>query len=59
MNDRMARHVVNILIESPFYLGLTLEERRRLITEFVAHYTLVPDDDSGRESTQAPDANAE
>ena len=59
MNNRVARHVVNILMESPFYLGLTLKERHRLITDFVTMYSLVPDNRPERESEQEPVPNAE
>ena len=55
----MARHVVNILLESPFYLGLTVEERHRLITDLVTMYPPAADDKPEQESTQEPDANAE
>ena len=54
MNDRAARHVVNILMESPFYLGLTLEERRQLIIDLVTTYSLSPDNGPERESMQEP-----
>ncbi len=59
MNDRTARHVVNILMESPFYLDLTLEERRRLIADLVTMYPLVSDNTPEGESTPKPDASAE
>jgi hypothetical protein len=58
MDYRMARHLVNILIESPLYLGLTVKERRRLIAEFATRYLLAPDNRSDRESTEEPLANA-
>jgi hypothetical protein len=59
MKNLMARHVVNILLESPFYLGLTVEERHRLITDLVTMYPPAADDKPEQESTQEPDANAE
>ncbi len=59
MNDRAARHVVNILMESPFYLGLTLEERHQLITDLVTTYSLAPDNWPELKSTQEPGENAE
>jgi hypothetical protein len=59
MNDHTARHVVNILMESPFYLGLTLEERHRLIADVVTMYPLVSDDKPDGESTPEPDASVE
>jgi len=59
MKYLVAQDVVNILMESPFYLGLTLEERHRLITDLLTMYPPVSDDKPEQESTQEPDANAE
>lgn len=59
MNDRTVRHMVNILMESPFYLGLTLEERHQLIKDLLSMYSLVPDVGPERGSTEESGANAE
>ena len=58
MNHRAARHMVNILMESPFYLGLTLEERHQLVTDLLTTYSLTPDNGPERESTEESGANA-
>ncbi len=54
MNSITARHLVNVLIESPLYLGLPLKERRRLIAEFTALYSLVTDNAAGRPDPDEP-----
>lgn len=59
MNNRAARHVVNILMESPFYLELTLKERHHLITDLVTVYSLVSDNRPEQPSTEEPAADTE
>jgi hypothetical protein len=39
MNSRLIYDALNVLMESPFYLGLSLSDRHRLISEFVALYS--------------------
>lgn len=51
MYNRVAKHAVNILMESPFYLAMSLKERQRLIREFVAMYSL-PSEEPEPESTR-------
>jgi hypothetical protein len=59
MKHLVAQHMVNILMQSPFYLGLTLEERHRLIRDLVTMYPPASDNTQGRGSTQEPDTKTE
>jgi hypothetical protein len=58
MANPTARHLVKVLMESPLYLGLTLKERRRLIAEFTAIYTLSSDNRPDSAPTDEPAAKA-
>ncbi len=44
MNNRLTRNVLNVLMESPFYLGLSLKERHKLVSDFVALYSSLLED---------------
>lgn len=52
MNDRIIRSALNILMESPFYLGLSLRDRHRLISDFVALYSPLFESPPGEHGTE-------
>jgi len=55
MKAQTVKHLVNILVESPFYLTLPRRERHRLITDFIDLYSFVLDGNAGKRSTGETD----
>ncbi len=55
MNRRVARSVVSILMESPFYLTLSLKERYDLMIRLLSLYSPLMDADGGAESLPETD----
>jgi hypothetical protein len=51
MDRTVVRNLVNILIESPLYLTLSLKERYTLLIQFMASYSF-PESATGRDEKE-------
>jgi stress-induced morphogen len=59
MNNRLTRNALHILMESPFYPGLSLKDRHRLVSDFIALYSSLIEglsEEHGTEEQNGPSA---
>ncbi len=57
MDYRLTRSALNVLMESPFYLALSLRDRHKLVSDFVALYSSLIEglrDEHGTEEQAEP-----